>query len=65
MNFLTRVPFDLNGPLTIAMLLSPTVRDAAIILDVPQMCVVFKFEAVRSLDIPRPSVAAWLGGFAV
>jgi hypothetical protein len=33
MNFLTQVPFDLNGPLTIAILLSPTVRDAAIILE--------------------------------
>jgi hypothetical protein len=33
MNFLTRVPFDLNGPLTIAILLSPAVRDAAIILE--------------------------------
>jgi hypothetical protein len=30
--FLTRVPFDLNGPLRIAILLGPTVRVAALIL---------------------------------
>jgi hypothetical protein len=45
MNFLTRVPFDLNGPLTIAILSSPTAREVAVILcsDLGHMHIVVQF----------------------